>query len=226
MQYTLTTDVAGSIARINLDDGESVRADSASLVSFTGPIVVTTDGPRPARRAHLKGLLTSVPRGNETLFTNTYSVRGGTGVVHLAPWLTGQIHAYCLEGGESLLLQAGAFLAAAETVHIDTEFQGFARKGGRGTPSFIRAVGEGVVLLGAFGAIEEIALDGELLVDAGHVLALTSALRYVPSGLAGGKAFTGESLLLRVRGTGQMFLQTRNPIDYAMGVARTLKGVE
>lgn len=226
MRHSLTHGPTGTMARIDLEPGESFRADSAALVSYQGPIAVTTDGPRPARRAILKDILSSFPRGNESFFTNTYTALDGPASVFLAPWLSGEIHAYFLQGGENLLLQASAFLAAAETVHIDTEFQGFARRAGRGTPSFLRAIGEDLVLLGAFGAVQTIDLDGELLVDAGHLLALTSTLRYAPSNLRGGRFFAGESLLLKVHGTGRMFLQTRNPIDFATGVVRRLRGAE
>jgi uncharacterized protein (TIGR00266 family) len=113
--------------------------------------------------------------------------------------------------GEPLRLTAGAFLACTENITLKTRFGGL--KGifsGEGA-FFLDAVGEGDLFFNAYGAVIEKELDGELVVDTGHLVAWEPSLEYKISGMGGFKQtlFSGEGLVMRFSGRGKIWLQTR-----------------
>jgi uncharacterized protein (AIM24 family) len=90
---------------------------------------------------------------------------------------------------------------------------------------FLNATGHGPVVLNAFGAIHAVDLDGELIVDTGHLVALTGGLDYQVTKASHGwiaSYLSGEGLVLRVHGRGRLYLQTRNPKEYGQTVGRML----
>ena len=88
---------------------------------------------------------------------------------------------------------------------------------------FLRVTGAGTLVVSAFGALEEVAVDGELVVDSGHVVAFEESLTY-SLGKAGGswlQSFLGgEGVVLRFRGRGRLLVQSHNRSEFG----RTLGG--
>jgi uncharacterized protein (TIGR00266 family) len=79
---------------------------------------------------------------------------------------------------------------------------------------FLKASGAGPVLLNAFGAIEELDLNGEMIVDTGHLVAFESGISYEVTKAASGwiaSFLSGEGLVLRMSGQGKVYIQSRNP---------------
>jgi uncharacterized protein (TIGR00266 family) len=117
--------------------------------------------------------------------------------------------------GKAWLLQKGAFLCSEPTVTTGVKTQGLA-KGFFSKEGFfiIRAEGYGKLFLGSFGSIHKIELNNEeIIVDNGHMVAweesLTYSLEKANKGLM--SSFTsGEGLVARFKGTGTIFIQTRN----------------
>ena len=91
------------------------------------------------------------------------------GFVTVAPSPRGAIVHRKMDG-ELLRLSAGSFLAASAGISLETRFGGLkALFSGEG--AFVFDVeGEGDLLFNAYGAIVERDLDGELIVDTGHVV--------------------------------------------------------
>jgi uncharacterized protein (TIGR00266 family) len=218
---------AHSLAVVSLQPGEEIRAEANAMVSMSSNIAVKTDGPMGRKQGGLlKGLKRAFLSG-ESFFTNQYIAQGGVGEVALAPNLCGDMVVHSLTQGESLFIQGSSYVAAPDTVQIDTKFQGFWR-GALGGENFffLHATGHGPVLINAFGAIDKIDLDGgEVVVDTGHLVAYTGQIEY-----SIGKAaksliaswLSGEGLVLRMRGRGRIYLQTRNPNEYGTAVGRRL----
>jgi uncharacterized protein (TIGR00266 family) len=78
---------------------------------------------------------------------------------------------------------------------------------------FLKVGGEGELWLNAYGAIIEKDLEGgELIVDTGHVVGWTEGLTWGVEGMGNLMAtlFSGEGLVLRFKGTGKVWLQTRS----------------
>jgi uncharacterized protein (TIGR00266 family) len=154
--------------------------------------------------------------GGESFFTNRFTAHRGPGHVLLAPQLPGDLRVHELTG-EPLLIRGGSYVSAPDSVEIDTQFQGL--KGFLTGESlfFLHASGHGPVLLNAFGAIEALDVTTELVVDTGHVVAFTAGLDYSieKAGLGWVASYlSGEGFVMRFRGRGRLYLQTRNPDEY------------
>ncbi len=212
-----------SLAIAHLEPEESVRAEASAMVSMTRNLTITTDGPMRSG-----GLLKSFKRamlGGETFFTNTFTARGTPGHVTLAPTLSGDMLAVDVRPGESLYIQGSSYVAAPDSVELDTRWQGLKGFFSGETLFFLEASGSGPVLMNAFGAMETFDLDGELIVDTGHLVAFGSGIEYEVTKASRGwiaSYLSGEGLVLRMAGRGRIYLQSRNPKEYGQAVGAQL----
>lgn len=224
MDITIQYGPAHTLAVVGLEAGESIRAESGAMVSMSSNIEVQTDGPMHKRSGGiLKGLKRTL-FGGESFFTNLYRA-SSVGEVSLAPSLCGDMTQHMLKPDDELYIQGSSYVAAPDSVVLDTQWQGFKSFLSGESTFFLKATGEGPVILNAFGAIETIDLDGELVLDTGHLVAFTSGLSYVISKASRGLVasfLSGEGLVLRFRGRGRLYVQTRNPNDYGTHVGRQL----
>jgi uncharacterized protein (TIGR00266 family) len=108
---------------------------------------------------------------------------------------------------------------------LDTQFQGL--KGlftGEGL-FFLHVSGAGTLVVSAFGALDEVPLDGELIVDSGHVVAFEETLSY-SLGKAGGswlQSFLGgEGVVMRFRGRGRLLVQSHNRTEFGRALGGRL----
>ena len=105
----------------------------------------------------------------------------------------------CL-GKLPLLVSTWNRVAAPDSVSIDTRWQGFKGFFSGENLFFLAASGRGPVLMNAFGAIETLELDGELIVDTGHLVAFTGGIDYEVTKASDGwiaSFLSGEGLVLR-----------------------------
>lgn len=215
---------AHSLAVVRLAPGESITAESSAMVSMSSALALTTDGPMSKKRG---GFLKNIGRaflGGETFFTNTFSASSGPGEVTLAPTLCGDMAIHALQG-DALYIQGSSFVAAPDSVQINTRWQGFKGFFSGESLFFLEAVGHGPVIVNAFGAIDIVDLDGELIVDTGHLVAFTGGLTYEVTKAGGGwisSYLSGEGFVLRMKGRGRLYLQTRNPTEYGRSVGPKL----
>ena len=72
--------------------------------------------------------------------------------------------------------------------------------------------GSGNLYFNAYGDIQEVDVDGEYIVDTGHVVGFEPSLNFKIRGLGGLKStlFSGEGLVMRFRGKGKLYIQSRN----------------
>ncbi len=206
--YTMVT--------LNLDPGESIKAEPGAMVAQHGVEMKTGMG-GGSLFGGIKRMI-----GGESFFVNTFTAGMGGGWVSLAPPSPGDIHSWKLQPGRNLFIQGNAFLASTANVQLDTKFQGF-----RGFFSgeglfFLRAYsegGEGTVFYDSFGGIKEISLNSvdmgrgeELVIDTGHVVAFTDDVEYSIGKVGGLVSLVagGEGLVMKFRGNGSVWIQTRN----------------
>lgn len=163
--------------------------------------------------------------GGESFFQNLFTAVGPNAEVGLAPKLCGSMVVHELTGRGDLFIQGSSYVAAPDSVTLDTKWQGFRGFFSGETLFFLRAGGHGPVLLNAFGAIERFELDGEHIVDTGHLVAFTEGIEYsIDKAGSGwiGSFLSGEGLVLRMRGRGTVYLQSRNPSEFGSSVGRLL----
>lgn len=225
MNIQLLYPPAHTLAQVTLEPGESVRAESGAMVSMSTNVSLTTDGPMSKKTGGLFGSLKRVLLSGETFFTNTFTAHSVPGEVTFAPRLTGDLVVHSLLPHEELFIQGSSYMAAPDSVSLDTRWQGFKGFFSGENLFFLKASGTGPVLMNAFGAIQTIDLQGELIVDTGHLVAFTSGISYEVSTASTGliaSYLSGEGFVLRVRGQGKLYLQTRNPNEFGTQVGRML----
>lgn len=211
MQAEMEFTPSYSLLTVRLAPGESVKAETGAMVAQQGVSMKTGMGGG--------GLFGGIRRmmGGESFFMNTFTADGAGGWVSLAPPTPGDISSFDLMPGANLFIQGSSFLACSENVQTDTKFQGFRGFFSGESLFFIRAYAErgaGVVYYNSFGAIKQLAVtpEQELVVDTGHLVAFSDDVQYSIGkvGGIGSLIAGGEGLVMKFRGNGQVWVQTRN----------------
>jgi uncharacterized protein (TIGR00266 family) len=163
-------------------------------------------------------MLKSVGRmfGGESLFINEFTAQKQAGSLYISPGVPGDIEYYALDGTKGLMVQSSGFVACSDTVEIDTKFQGFKGFFSGESLFLLRASGRGDFWFSSYGAIIEIPIEGDYVVDTGYVVAFEETLQYNVE-MIGGLSFKslktgilgGEGLVCRFRGQGRLWIQTR-----------------
>ena len=199
-----------SVLTAVLAPGESVLAEPGAMVAQQDVELRTR-----VRGGPLRGLRRAM--GGESFFLNRFTGGAGGGWVMLAPPAPGDIGERWLLPGDELLVQSGSFLGCGETVELSSDFQGLrGLLAGEGFFFLKATVREqpGSVFFNACGAMREIPLHpgGELVVDTGHLVAMTGAVDYSIGRVGGLRSLVGggEGLVTKLRGEGSVWVQTRN----------------
>jgi uncharacterized protein (TIGR00266 family) len=146
------------------------------------------------------------------------------GEVFLAPKLMGDLMVYEMTGQE-LVVQAASYLACATDVIIDLGFEGLKSFFSGESIFWLKISGFGPVILTSFGGIYEIEVNGEYIVDTGHIVAFERSLNF-EIGKANsswlGAFFGGEGFICRFKGKGKVYCQTHNPGNFGFTVGSRL----
>jgi uncharacterized protein (TIGR00266 family) len=190
---------------VRLVRGERIVAESGSMASMSHAITLKTRWNGGFFAAILRRLF-----GGETLFLNEFTTEDQGDLV-LTQTTPGDIECVVLKG-QALYLQPGAFLACDPGVEFGLGYAGLRSLLAREGLFRLRMSGHGRVWFGAYGGIIEKELAGEYVVDSGHLLAYepTVQLRLGMAGSFFSSLFGGEGLVLRLRGPGRVYLQTRS----------------
>jgi uncharacterized protein (TIGR00266 family) len=186
---------------------------------FSEPAAMASMDPTILLHAGLRGgLLGGVGRmfAGESLIMNTFTAERGAGELMLAPGPAGDIVHYALRGGR-VLLARGAYLASGEGVTLSAKWEGARGFFSGSGLVLLSAVGDGDLFFNAYGAVLELPVAGEYLVDTGYVVAFEDTLNYqvttLPGLGVGSKVksffFGGEGLVVRFSGQGRLWVQTR-----------------
>jgi uncharacterized protein (TIGR00266 family) len=206
------------MAVVHLDDGETIIAESGSMVAMTDDIDVSTEfngtggaGFMGKVKAVLAGLARKV-LGGESMFVNHYTAEEDDQRVMLAPAMVGDVLDIEMSK-RPIYVQATSFLAATPDVVVQLVWGGWSMLFSREGAFFLKCRGKGGrLLLNCYGALEEIDVDGSFAVDSGHLVAYKGKLKYSIRKVGGWKStlLPGEGLVLEFNGKGKIWLQTRN----------------
>ncbi|WP_086929695.1 TIGR00266 family protein [Agarilytica rhodophyticola] len=198
---------AFSYVDITLDPGDSIVSESDAMSSMDPALDLTAS----FNGGFIKGLLRKF-LGNESLFISRFSNNGNKPCkLVLAPANPGEIKSIELNN-EAFNLQPGAFIACTEGVTLGLQWAGFVSWIAREGLFRLHMSGSGKVFYGAYGALLEKDIDGEFIVDTGHLVAYEPGIK-LKLQLAGGifsSFFGGEGLVTRVEGKGKIILQSRS----------------
>ncbi|MBQ2594144.1 MAG: TIGR00266 family protein [Candidatus Riflebacteria bacterium] len=204
------------MAKLTLNGGEEVKAESDAMVAMTSNISVEGKA-----EGGVFGMLKRTFTG-ESAFMQTLKNNGSNpGEVHVAPSEPGDLAVIELNGSNGYILQKGAFLASESGIVMDTVSQGIMKGLLSGEGFFLqKATGNGKLVISSFGAIlkKTLAPNEIWIVDNGHMVAWSDTVNYeikkASSGLI--SSFTsGEGLVCQCKGPGDIFIQSRNPSGFA-----------
>lgn len=194
--------------QVTLQPGEAIIAESDAMASMAAELDLRTR----FNGGFWRGLARKY-FGGESLFINRYSNGSDRPrSLTLVQPTPGDVLCQELRAGETWYLQPGAFLAADESVTLGLKWAGLVSFIAREGLFKMAVTGPGRVWYGAYGALLERALDGELIVDTSHLVAYSPGIR-LKLQLAGGlfaSFFGGEGLVTRLEGQGKVVVQTRS----------------
>jgi len=186
------------------------------MIGMSGDMSITTSTHQRGGGGILKGLKRML--GGENFFMNHYTAGQSGGEVWLASNLPGDMEMVELTEGHGLIVQAGSFVAAEQTIDMDMSWQGFGKAFFSGEAMFwLRISGYGKVIMNSFGAIYPIQVDGEYIVDTGHIVAFDETIDFKISkaGKSWIKSFLGgEGMVCRFSGQGTVWSQSHNPPSF------------
>lgn len=199
-----------AIAHLTLESGEELVAEAGCMVAMSGFIHASTT----LRQGKGGGILGGLKRlvAGESLFLSVFRSPKAGGEVYLAPKFMGDI-LLCEVTGKGLVVQSTSYLASETNVDIDLGFQGFKSIFSGESVFWLNVTGHGAVLLSSFGAVYEINVDGEYIVDTGHIVAFEKELNFeiTKAGSSWVGAFLGgEGLVCKFKGQGRIYCQSHN----------------
>ncbi|NEO91726.1 MAG: TIGR00266 family protein [Moorea sp. SIO3G5] len=194
---------------INLQADQTVLIESGAMAAMDSSISMKSK----VRGGLMKGLGRMV--SGESFFISEFTAEKEPGQIYVSPGVPGDIQHYYLRN-QGLMVQSSGFVACSPEIEIDTQFQGFKGFFSGESLFLIRATGQGDFWFSSYGAIVEIPVTGDYVVDTGYIVAFEDTLNYQVEVL-GGLSFRGlktgvlggEGLVCRFSGEGRLWIQSR-----------------
>ncbi len=192
---------------VTLEPGEKIIAEAGAMASMDSQVTIKTKLSGGFFSALAKKFF-----GGESLFVNVFSNETKQYVkLVLTQPVVGDIEEIELYG-KDIYFQPGAYIASTPGVKMGVRWAGFSSWfAGEGLFK-LRLSGKGRVFFGAYGGITKKAIDGEFLVDNGHLVAYEPGIQMgikLSNGLIGSLT-SGEGFLNRLSGRGNIYLQSRS----------------
>jgi uncharacterized protein (TIGR00266 family) len=190
---------------VKLQPGDQIIAEANSMAYMSSSVDMDTKWSGGIVQGILKRLF-----GGESMFVNSYSTQTGGELVLTQPF-PGDMQ--CLElNGNTMYLQPGAFIACEPSVKMGLGWAGIKMLIAREGLFRLKVSGTGRVWFGAYGGIFSKEIEGEYIVDSGHLVAYEPTIG-IRIGMAGGifsSFFSGEGLVTRINGPGRVYMQSRS----------------
>ncbi len=207
MEVTFKHQPAFSLAVVKMDANEKVKVEPGSMVGFSTGVTVETKS-----EGGLMGGLKRMVAG-ESFFQNTYQAPAQGGELMLAPALPGDMLLLTM-GGNEFNLQSGAYIASEAGVNIDAKWGGAKGFFGSGSLVLLKVSGQGDVVIGCYGAVEEKILQaGEhYTIDTGHIVGFDSGVNFEVKRVGNWKStfLSGEGFVCELSGPGRVLIQSRS----------------
>lgn len=196
-----------SFLTVQVPASQTLKVEASAMATMSTNMVMKTK---------MKGGLSRF-LGGENIFINEFTAQAGPAEIGIAPGSPGDMDHVFMDGSSEIFLQSSAYVASSMNVDVDSKWQGF--KGffsGEGL-FLLRCAGQGDLWFNTYGAMIEVPVDGNYVVDTSHVVAFTSGLEYNVESVGGLKSLflSGEGLVCRFHGQGKVWIQTRHPMAFA-----------
>lgn len=223
MNIDISLRPGSTMAKIMLTPGEHLTAEGGSMVAMSTNVSITTTTYK-RDQGNIFGAIKRVISG-ESFFMNHYTAPSEGGEVWLAPKLPGDMMVHELVG-EKIIVQAGSYVASSEHINVDFNWQGFKSLLSGESIFWLSISGQGKVLVNSFGVIYPVEVDGEFIVDTGHIVAFQETLNFTIS--KAGKSWMssflgGEGFVCKFHGKGTVWCQSHNPKSFGHSIGPNLK---
>ena len=226
MKHKILSRPAAAVAKLSMDDGESLTCEVGAMIAMTPDFEVETTTKKKGAKGGGLGKALKRMLAGENLFLNHFTATGDSQSLIIGPRMLGDILHFPLSGG-SLIVQGSSWLASDTEIDIDATWQGFGKALFSGESMFwLKCSGEGDLFLSSFGAIYEVEVDGEHIVDTGHIVAFEDTLQFKVTKAGAsliGSFLGGEGLVCRFSGQGRLFCQSHNPPSFGKVLGPKLK---
>ena len=216
MRYEFLAQPAASVAKLTLQAGESITCEVGAMIAMSpGMTVETTTHKKGGGGGILKGIKRMF--AGENLFLNHFTSHQPEQTLIIGPRLMGDVKHHRMTGG-TLVVQGSSWMASASGIDIDATWQGFTKAIFSGEGMFwVKCSGTGDLLLSSFGAIYTIDVNGEYVVDTGHIVAFEDTLEFSVGKASKsiiGSLLGGEGLVCKFKGQGKLYCQSHNPPSF------------
>ena len=216
MKYEIRYKPAFAAIFVTLNPGDRITAEAGAMTSMDAQLSMRTQ----FSGGLIPGLLKKF-FGGESLFVNVFTNETQQPLTLVLTQSTiGDIERIDLSQGD-ICFQPGAYIAHTPGVKMGVQWAGFASWfAGEGLFK-LKLTGGGRVFFGAYGGMTKKHVQGEFVVDSGHLVAYQPQIQ-MGIKLAGGlfgSVTSGEGLVNRLSGEGEIYLQSRS-ID---GLVRYLR---
>ena len=191
-----------SFLAVQIPANQTLKVEASAMATMDTHLVMKTK---------LKGGFGRFLTG-ESLFLNEFTAERAAGEIGLAPGTPGDLFHQYLDG-QTIFLQNSAFVAATMDVTLETKWQGMLKGFFSGESFFlIRCSGKGDLWFNSYGAIIQIDVEDDYVVDTSNIVAFTDGLEYNITRVGGYKSlfFSGEGFVCRFTGKGKVWIQTRS----------------
>lgn len=196
-----------SFLKVTLPPNKSITTEAGAMASMDKDIDLSTR----FNGGFFNALILKI-FGKETIFINTLkNTSNREQTLYLTQPTPGEIVQVDLKG-EDLYIQPGSYVASTPGITFGLRWAGFSSWLAREGLFRIQISGRGTVWYGAFGAVVEKEVNGEYIVDSGHLLSYPPNMQ-LQIKLSGGifsSFFGGEGLVLKLIGKGKIKIQTRS----------------
>jgi len=211
MKYEIKYSPSYSLLVVNLDQNESIIAESGALTYMDPNIEAHTK----KREKSLLGSIGLKLIGGQSLYT----AKNGPGELGLVAAPVGDIEKLDIKQGQGFVIQKSAYIASSQDVELDVKWEGFT-KGLFGQGLFmLKAKGNGSLFINTFGAIDThtLASGQKLIVDNFHLVGFSESCKYKVKKFGGLKEtlLGGEGLVTEIVGPGEVHIQTKNLREFA-----------
>ena len=217
MNVKIDTEGAFGSALIILEPGEKFVSEAGAMYRASANMDIDVE----SRRKKDEGMWGAFKSGikamfaGESFFLSSYTPNDGqSGEVGLAPTHQGVVRSVKV-GSDVWICSGGSYLGSSGGITLDTQYQGltkgmFSKEG----LVFVKASGEGDLLVNGFGRISSVDVSGGITIDNGHLIAFTEGLEYTISKAGSGwisSMMSGEGLVMNFRGQGKVLVQSHDP---------------
>ncbi|MFW5742318.1 MAG: TIGR00266 family protein [Spirochaetota bacterium] len=205
--YTVAAAPDYGLVNVTIPQGRTLRVEASAMAYMDSTLSMKTK-----MRGGFKRVLSG-----EKLFINEFTAADRSAEIGIAPGTPGDVAHLYLEN-ETVFLQNSSYLASSPDLDVAAEFQGFKGFFSGEKLFMVRCSGSGDLWFNTFGALLEIDVTDNYVVDTGHIVAFTDGLSYDVRSVAGLKSlfFSGEGLVCRFSGSGKVWIQTRKSMPFVM----------